>query len=531
MGNRQLSMENYDHIIVGSGINSLVCAAILCRKGESVLLLERNDRAGGCIRSEELTEPGFIHDVLSCWHPLFITSPAYAELGEELAQYGLEYCNTESPTAVVLPDGGFCVLKTSREENIRNFNRLAEGDGERYRETMAELEQSLDLTFTLLGSELWTFATLKLFSQALIRRGPVFLSSFFSYCLENARTWLNRTFRSELSTACLATWPAHTGIGPDSPMSGHMARVIAFTLEMAGCPVVRGGSYRLVEAFEKLIKAHGGEIRLNADVSKVISENGRATAVCTADGQTCRANKSIICSMTPAQLYQRLLNTEDLPPQVSEEAGRFRHGHADMQIHLALSEPVSWHEPELDNVAIVHLTPGLDAVSRAMNEADRGLLPETASIVVGQPAALDSSRVPEGRGMLWIQLQELPSLINGDAAGQISVPKDGRWTEEVREAYADRIVERIARHIPRLKETIVSRTVLSPADLADININLVGGDPYGGDCALDQYFLWRPLRSLKNHRTPLKNLYHIGASTHPGPGLGGGSGYLVAKSL
>ena len=69
------------------------------------------------------------------------------------------------------------------------------------------------------------------------------------------------------------------------------------------------------------------------------------------------------------------------------------------------------------------------------------------------------------------------------------------------------------------------------ADLAAMNINLVGGDPYGGDCALDQYLLWRPLRATRNHATPVAHLWHIGASTHPGPGLGGASGFHVAQAL
>lgn len=133
--------------------------------------------------------------------------------------------------------------------------------------------------------------------------------------------------------------------------------------------------------------------------------------------------------------------------------------------------------------------------------------------------------------MLWIQLQECPRQVRGDAAGEIAAPADGAWTEAVREAYADRIIDRLTRHIPNLKDSIIGRKALSPADLEALNINLVGGDPYGGACSLDQFFLWRPLRALKNHDTPVKNLYHIGASTHPGPGLGGGSGYLVAQSL
>ena len=64
-----------------------------------------------------------------------------------------------------------------------------------------------------------------------------------------------------------------------------------------------------------------------------------------------------------------------------------------------------------------------------------------------------------------------------------------------------------------------------------MNINLVGGDPYSGECSIDQYMFWRPLRGVKDHATPVKNLYQIGASTHPGPGLSGASGFHVANAL
>ena len=179
---------------------------------------------------------------------------------------------------------------------------------------------------------------------------------------------------------------------------------------------------------------------------------------------------------------------------------------------------------------MVHVTPGLDGVSRAVNEAVRGLLPAEATIVCGQPLAVDPSRAPDGSGMLWIQLQELPSSPQGDAAGEIEVG-DGTWTENLRERYADRIQARLAHHIPNLESALLSRVVLSPADLEEANVNLVGGDPYSGALSLDQNFLWRPLAKQPSHQTPVRNLYHIGASTHPGPGLGGVSGTLVAQEL
>lgn len=520
-----------DYILVGSGINSLVCAALLARKGRRVLVLERNDRPGGCIRTEEITLPGFVHDVLSCWHPLFVTSPAYAQLRSDLERHDLEYCNTDTPTAVVRADGGHFILRRSRPENIAAMNRLMAGEGERYSAAMAELEQTLDLTFTILGTELWTWSTANVFLKFVMRRGPRALSTYAGDNLQSARTWLDTTFQSELVRACLAPWTLHAGLGPDATGSALMARIIPFTLEATGAPVVKGGAFNLVRAFEKLIREHAGELIVNADVEKVQVENGCARGVITANGRQYTATRGVICSVTPGQLYTRLLEPEQVPAPILREARAFRHGRADMQIHLALREPARWHASELDRVALVHLADGPDSVSRAVNEAERGLLPAEGTICVGQPAAVDPSRAPAGKGMLWIQILELPSRIRGDAAGKIPVPADGSWTEAVREAYADQIIDRIARHMPGLKQNILARAVLSPVDLEALNINLVGGDPYGGACAPDQFLLWRPLRGVRNHETPIRNLYHIGASTHPGPGLGGGSGYLIGRRL
>jgi phytoene dehydrogenase-like protein len=216
---------------------------------------------------------------------------------------------------------------------------------------------------------------------------------------------------------------------------------------------------------------------------------------------------------------------------VSEtEAERFRFGRGAMQIHFALSERPAWKGDEhLGRTAIVHLTPGLDGVSRAVNEADRGLLPVEATVVVGQPMAVDPSRAPEGKWILWIQLQEIPARLKGDAAGEIDT--SGGWTEAVREAYADRIQARIAANAPGFDASVLRRVTLSPVDIEAANPNMVNGDIYSGSCALDQNLIWRPRPGLPGHKTQVERLWHIGASTHPGPGLGAGSGTLVAKAL
>lgn len=516
----------HDAVIVGSGMNSLVCAALLARAGRRVLLLEREDRLGGCIRTDELTLPGFRHDTLSTAHPLFMVGPAYAALGKALHDAGLAYCNTDEPTGVLLPDGRHLVLSTSRE---RNLQRLGP-DGPAFAAALSEVGAQAPLLFSLLGNELWRLGTAKVLAGAAWKQGPHALAGFLGDALVPARAWLAQSFASDLPGALLAPWVLHCGLGPDAPPSALMARVVAFTLEQVGMPVVQGGSANIVRAFETLISEAGGSWQTGVDVERVIVERGRAVGVRLAGGREIRAGE-VICNVTPTQLYGRLLDPKLLPPEVLRQSKGWRYGKGNMQIHLALSEAPRWPSAELARVGYLHLSAGVDAVSRAVNEAERGLLPAEPTICVAQPTALDPSRAPDGAHILWVQLPECPREPVGDAAGLIEVAPGGGWTPALREAYADRIMERIARQVPNLRSSLLGRAVLSPADLSRLNMNLVGGDPYGGDCSLDQSFLWRPLRALRNHETPVAHLWHIGASTHPGPGLGGGSGFHLARSL
>lgn len=539
-------MDNrFDYVLVGSGINSLCCAALLAKKGHSVCVLERNNYFGGCIKTAEITLPGFRHDVLSGFHPLFVTSPSYAELGEDLHRYGLEYVNTHKPTATISSDKRVSVLTMSRQENVDNFNKLNEGDGDRYAQTMAEMESDAEFTFALLGSELIQASTFWLFCKELKKRKLSGLLHFFGEAMASSRGWLTQHFKSPSVQALFAPWILHTGLGPEATFSGAMNRVIAFSLEVAGMPIVKGGSDNLVRALVAIIEEHGGKLSTSSSVSEIVVEQGIAKGVIfssdeyfagSGDELACSpvhvyADKAVICNVTPNQMYQTLLDDQWVPEKIKREVLNYQYGRAGMQIHLALDSSPQWIDKNLNDVAMIHISDGIDSVSKAVNQAERGLLPEQATIVVAQPAALDPSRAPEGKSILWIQLQELPSVIKGDAANVIPIPKGGTWSTEVRESYADRIIERLAEYIPDLPASILGRKVLSPADLEAANINLVGGDPYSGHCGMQQFFAWRPLKSLRNHETTVKNLYHIGASTHPGPGLGGNSGYIVAKIL
>ncbi len=517
-------MAKFDHVIIGSGINALVSAAMLSRAGDKVLVIEREDRIGGCMYTGEVTVPGFHHDVMAATFVLFLTGPAHGALGEDLARHGLEFCHSPNPTGVLRPDGSSLVVQMDRTANRAAFNALAAGDGDQHVADVGSIEQEAEFLFSLLGQPLWSKQMVSLLSKQAWKKGFNGLKTWFGECMEPSRAWLETRYSSPEVQALWAPWCLHAGLTPEASYGGQMARVIAFALEAAGAPVVKGGAGQAAEAFRKLIEANGGVVRTGVEAQRIMVDGGRVHGVITSDDEQIYAD-SVIASTAPGQLYDTLLSDQHAPTT----AKKFRHGRGNFQLHYALDGPVTWKTEGLDRVALLHLADGIDSVSKSSNEAERGMLPVVPTVCVGQPHVMDPSRCPEGKAVLWLQIPDAPSVIKGDAAGKIK--ETGAWTEELREAFADRIEGILKKHIKGFDKLKLARRAYSPADLEAMNVNLVGGDPYGGACALDQFLVWRPHAGQVNNATPIKGLHHIGASTHPGPGLGGGSGFNVANQI
>lgn len=520
--------RSVDAVVIGSGHNGLVAAAYLARAGWRVEVLERNPEPGGAVATEELTEPGYRHDTFSSWHPLFHTSAAWAELGDELRARGLDYVNAEDVvTASATPTG----TVVAHRDPQRTVESLAAGDRDAYLEDVSSLGEQMDLIGELLGTRLASPHAARLAATLARRLGLRDGLAFGARLASSARGWLDGRFEGRELGDLLGPWVLHTGLTPDDAGGGFQLLALAGGIHQVGMPVVRGGSDNFVRALVRLIEDHDGAVRAGVEVERIEVRDGRAAGV-VAGGEQILAERAVIANTTPTQLYGRLLPAGAVPARVTEEARRFRFSdRAGTQIHLALSEPPRWRaDDRLAKAAIVHVTGGLNAVSLACAQARVGLLPAEPTIVCGQPTALDPSRAPDGAAIVWIQLQEVPYRPTGDAAGEIEVG-DGTWTPDLETAYADRIVSHLARHIENLPAAIVGRAILSPATLERRNPNFVRGDIYAGAMDLDQSYVWRPLPSYGSHASPLEGLYQCGASTYPGPGLNAASGRIVATQL
>lgn len=517
-----------DAVVIGSGVNGLVAAAELAKAGWSVALVEQAPDLGGFIATEERTLPGYQHDTYSSWHPLFVSGGAYQALGEDLHRHGLRYRNTDGPvTATVTDSGRVAVAHRDPGRTAEEFARPE--DGTAYLAMLQAFADNADLIGGLMGGEPRSTAALRTAVRLLRRQRVRGTEALVRDAVTSGRSYCRRTFEGDEPDLLWVPWLLHAGLSPDHASGGLMVPILAATMHGFGLPVVDGGAGRFVDAFRALLSELQVDIRTGTPVERILVTNGRATGV-TAGGETIQARRAVVASVTPSALYGRLLPARARVTQdVRLQAARFRPGRAAMQLHIALSSPPDWTDGRLAEVPLIHLSDGSASTGIACAEAEAGLLPRRPTVVVGQQYVLDPGRVPQGAAALWVQLQELPFAPLGDAAGELDVT--GGWTKELADGYARRVLDRIARHAPGLHDKVLAVDIVTPEDLVARNPNALAGDPYAGSAELDQNFLWRPLPAASRHRTPVPGLWHIGASTHPGPGLGGGSGHMVAQEL
>lgn len=519
-------MPSVDAIFIGAGINSLGAAYLLGRAGWRVLVVDRNDEPGGAIRTLELTLPGFRHDIGAMNLSLFANSPFFQQHQDVLAKKGMAFVIAERSAGCVFSGGRFLGITTDQAENLRAIARFSKADVDDWKAWTADFEACAPFLFQIFGALAPSAGPLEYVfgDQADVPEAvqPVLRGIL----LDSLRANLTARFESEEVQALIAAWGLHPDHAPDIA-GGCVYPFLETNIDQQqGISIVKGGSGRLIHALAELIREAGGEVRSGTSVEKIVIEKGRAVGIRLASGEVVRASRAVVASVTPRALLG--LTDEQLPQLEAQRARSWRHGPGTMMIHLALSGLPDWRADDARRSFYVHIATSLDYLARAYQESLAGLLSAEPFCVVGQPTIYDPSRAPAGKHVLWIMVRCVPAVIRGDAAGKI----EGRaWTREVKEAFADRVIDLIESYAPGLRDKILARAIHAPKDLEDLNPNLVGGDINAGSCHLDQFYGQRPFPRYAHHRMPIPGLYMCGASTWPGAGASPGSGAFVAQQI
>ena len=521
-------VSDFDAIFIGAGHNSLACAVHLALKGWKVGVFEKNRQAGGAVRTDEYTLPGFRHDFGAMNLSLFAGSAFHRKYANELKAQGLEFVPVADCFASAFPDGRWLGVSTDLDKTARRIAAFSAADADTWRRLVAAFPGEAEHLFALLGSPMSAKALAGTAWKLWRAKGASGVLDTARLLISSPRAWLEENFQSPQLRATLAPWGMHLDFAPDIAGGAVFPYLESMANQSFGMVLGKGGADTMIRALENMLRTAGGELFTQAEVTEITTAGGSATGIRLASGERHAATKAVIAGVAPGALATKLLPNGSGNAAFDAAMRNFRHAPGTMMIHLALDSLPDWAAgEELQRFAYVHLAPSLEAMAKVYQQATAGLLPSEPVLVVGQPTAIDPSRTPEGKHVLWVQVRMLPAEIAGDAAGEI---EPAPW-DAVRERYTERVLDLIEGYAPGLRKKILGRAVFSPLDLEHEDVNLVGGDQVCGSHHLAQNFLFRPARGFARWNTPVKNLHLTGAATWPGAGTGAGSGFMLARRL
>jgi phytoene dehydrogenase-like protein len=466
------SQLEYDAVVVGSGPNGLAAAITIARERRSVLILEAKDTIGGGTRTEELTLPGFRHDVCSAIHPLALTSPFFRSL--DLGAHGLEWIYPPVPLAHPLDDGSAVLLERSLQATAEGLGQ----DADHYRRLIGPAVRDWDELIPELLKPLGIPRHLFPF----LRFGPLAMQSAWRL----ARSW----FKGVKAQALFAGNSAHAIFPLQHPSSAGFGLMLCMSGHAVGWPIARGGSQAIADALASYFLSLGGEIKVGAPVSSM-SDLPRARA--------------FLFDVTPRQLARIAGST--FPSDYLGRLQRHRYGSGVFKMDWALDGPIPWRDPRCSEAGTLHLGGTLEEVAAAELDVWRGVLPEKPFVLLSQPSLFDSTRAPNGLHTAW---------------GYCHVPNG--CTVDM----TQRIEAQVERFAPGFRSRVLARHTMSPTEMEAYNANYIGGDIAGGVQSFRHLFV-RPLGRWGAYSTPVKGLYICSSSMPPGGGVHGMCGHFAAK--
>ncbi len=465
--------DGFDAVVVGSGPNGLVAAVTMAATGRRTLLVEAADTVGGGLRTEELTLPGFRHDVCATVLPLARASRAFRAL--RLEDDGVRWAHPPVAAAHPLDDRDAVLVHRDLDATMAGLG----SDGWRWRETVgATATAGHPLVDSLLAP------------LDLPPRAPLALARYGALGAWSA-TWVARVaFRTTPGRAVFAGMAAHSMLDLSSPLTAGYGLLLAALAHHVGWPVVAGGSQSLADALVARLRRHGGEV---------------ATGTAVRDLAELPPAGSILLNLTPRQVVG--ITGDRLPARYRQRLERFRYGPGVFKLDWALDGPVPWRDPAVAGAATVHLGGTLEEITVSERDVAHGRHPDRPFVLLVQACVADPTRAPAGGHTLWAYCH-VPNGSDVDMTVAIEA--------------------QIERFAPGFRDRVLARHVMGPAALEAHNANEVGGDIGGGAGDLRQ-FIARPVLSLRPWQTPLPGVYLCSASTPPGAGVHGMGGWQAAR--
>jgi phytoene dehydrogenase-like protein len=511
-------------VVIGGGVNGLVCATLLARAGRSVTLLEQRDTVGGAAVTRELA-PGFhvpaaAHDV----------GPLRADVAHDLnlSAHGLEFVPREAWMTALDGRGRAVTLWHDAARTAAALGAESAADAGRWPAFMAARTKLGRVVASILPNtppsiddpsprELWRLLqTARQFrglgrsdGYRLLRWGPMPVADLVQEHVETPF----------VAAALAADGVLGSMLGPWSAGSGLLFLLTAANAVAGDIRLTwpRGGPGSLTRALTAAATQAGVTITTQARVMEILSDGAVVRGVRLADGRTVDA-AAVVSGIDPKSTYG-LCDPMALPAEVRWRARNYRTAGTLAKVHLALSAlPVVPGADREQLATRLRMAPDIDAMERAFDHVKYGRYSPEPWLEAVIPSLVDPSLAPPGAHVMSIYAQYVPHTL-----------REGSW-DTARAGLLDAVLTTLDRYMPGIRGMVVASELLTPEDLAR-EYGLAGGHIHHGELALDQLFTMRPLLGWSQYRTPVAGLWLCGAGTHPGLGLTGGSGANAAREI
>ena len=523
---------SHDVVIVGGGHNGLVTAFYLARAGMKTLVLERRDMVGGCCVTEEFA-PGFHAStgayVLSLIRPAVLRDMDLQGRGLVVDEGG--------PTFHIYDDGSWLYLRDDLEDCQRELAKFSEHDSVAYPRFIEHMERMAEILEPLMDVSPPDLVSngannlrglLRLGRHGLRHRAA--MTELVDLLASSARSVLDQYFESDQVKAAFA-WHAlnDSSHSPSTPGSAFVLihDAVSGSDQDSHVPwgFVRGGMGRVTELMAEAARDAGAEIRLGAEVDRVMMSDARVTGVRLADGEVVTSTV-VVSNADPIRTLYGLVGRDHLPDETAAQIDTYRINGTSIKINLGVDRlpmlsdyPNNVSGPQEYHRSIVEFHPTLDDMERGADNVKYGRPTlEKMNIEMCFPTVHDPSLAPKDMHIVTIDSNTQPYQLS-----------DGSW-DGIKNEVADAVLARIESRFPGLSASVKHRQVLTPLDMERV-LGITGGHALHGDMAPDQLFFLRPVPGFRAYETPIRNLYMCGAGTHPGGGVTGANGRNCAREV
>jgi len=512
----------YDVIVIGAGHNGLIVAAKLGKAGKKVLVLERRNIVGGACVTEEIY-PRFKYSPCAYTPGMFQQSVA-EEL--QLSRFGYELL--EYDPAVYSPhlDGRSLIFWNDIHKTTKSIATHSQKDALRYPEYEADVSRYASILRLLWTAEIpdpgadWQELLIRAAKTHGIKQENV--QQLMRVLPMSIADLLNEYFEDDHLKGALASEGVFSSFhGPYSAGSVYIMLYLRIGRGDAvpqQWPLMRGGMGTLSNSLAHAAQDHGAVIRTGAEVAGIAIKDGRAQGVCLANGEEMEAQR-IVSNGDAKHTFLELVKKDERDPGFLEKVRGIRARGVSAKVNFALSDYPRWKnltDPLRPVVTIV--APDMHFLERAFQDAENGRYSQQQFLDIAVPSVVDSTLAPEGKHVMSVYCLFAPyHLRNGD------------WNA-LREPFGDAVTRTIETYAPGFSESILHRHVVTPLDLEKV-YGLTEGHVHHQELTLDQVLSMRPVAGYANYRTPIRNLYLCGASTHPGGGVTGIPGTLAAHAI